>query len=64
MPDPIVQVEGLTFRYRRGTEPAIRDLSLRIEPGEIVLVAGPTASGNCTINPASIGLVPHASARD
>ena len=25
---PLVEIDGLTFRYRRATEPAIRDLSL------------------------------------
>ena len=29
-PGPIVEVEGLTFRYRRATEPAIRDVSLTV----------------------------------
>ena len=29
---PLVVVEGLTFRYRRATEPAIRDVSLTVEP--------------------------------
>jgi energy-coupling factor transport system ATP-binding protein len=58
--DPIVEVEGLTFRYRRATEPAIHDLSLRVEPGEVVLVAGPSGCGKSTLIRAINGLIPHA----
>ena len=32
---PLVDVEGLTFRYRRATEPAIADVSLTVHPGEV-----------------------------
>jgi energy-coupling factor transport system ATP-binding protein len=58
--DPIVEVEGLTFRYRRATEPALRDVSLTIEPGEVVLVAGPSGCGKSTLIRAINGLIPHA----
>jgi len=57
---PIVEVDGLTFRYRRGTEPAIRDISLAIHPGEVVLVAGPSGCGKSTLIRAINGLIPHA----
>mgnify|MGYP001615522951 CR=1 FL=1 len=60
MADPIVQIEGLTFRYRRATEPAIRDVNLSIEPGEVVLVAGPSGCGKSTLIRAINGLIPHA----
>jgi len=33
-PDPIVEVSGLTFRYRRATQPAIRDVSLTVVAGD------------------------------
>jgi len=57
---PLVEVDGLTFRYRRATEPAIRDISLTIEPGEILLVAGPSGCGKSTLIRAINGLIPHA----
>ena len=60
MTSPIVEVDGLTFRYRRGTEPAIRDVSLAIYAGEIVLVAGPSGCGKSTLIRAINGLIPHA----
>ncbi len=60
MTDPIVEVEGLTFRYRRATEPALHDISLVIEPGEVLLVAGPSGCGKSTLIRAINGLIPHA----
>jgi energy-coupling factor transport system ATP-binding protein len=57
---PLVEVDGLTFRYRRATEPAIRDISLAIQPGEILLVAGPSGCGKSTLIRAVNGLIPHA----
>jgi energy-coupling factor transport system ATP-binding protein len=57
---PLVDVDGLTFRYRRATEPAIRDISLTIQPGEILLVAGPSGCGKSTLIRAINGLIPHA----
>jgi energy-coupling factor transport system ATP-binding protein len=59
-PTPLVEVAGLTFRYRRATEPAIRDVSLTIQPGEVVLVAGPSGCGKSTLIRAINGLIPHA----
>ena len=57
---PLVEVEGLTFRYRRATEPAIRDVSLTVAPGEVLLVAGPSGCGKSTLIRAINGLIPHA----
>ena len=59
-PGPVVEVDELTFRYRRATEPAVRDLSLTIEAGEVLLVAGPSGCGKSTLLRAINGLVPHA----
>ena len=60
MPERIVEIEGLTFRYRRGTIPALEDLSLTIDAGEVLLVAGPSGCGKSTLIRALNGLVPHA----
>jgi len=58
--EPIVEIEGLTFRYRRATEPAVRGIHLAIEPGEVMLVAGPSGCGKSTLVRAINGLIPHA----
>ena len=56
---PLIEVDDLTFRYRRATEPAVRDLTLRVEPGEVLLVAGPSGCGKSTLIRAINGLIPH-----
>ena len=58
--EPLVAVDDLTFRYRRASEPAIIDISLRIDPGEVLLVAGPSGCGKSTLIRAINGLIPHA----
>jgi energy-coupling factor transport system ATP-binding protein len=60
MTGPLLEIEGLTFRYRRATEPALRDLSLTVEAGEVLLVAGPSGCGKSTLIRAINGLIPHA----
>src|SRR5437667_4494652 len=57
---PLLEVEGLTFRYRRAVEPAVRDLSVSLEAGEVLLVAGPSGCGKSTLIRAINGLIPHA----
>ena len=60
MPERIVEINGLTFRYRRATEPALIDLDLTVDAGEILLVAGPSGCGKSTLIRAMNGLIPHA----
>ncbi len=59
MAEPILEIENLTFRYRRATEPALRDISLTVHPGEVLLVAGPSGCGKSTLIRAMNGLIPH-----
>jgi energy-coupling factor transport system ATP-binding protein len=55
----LLEVEGLTFRYRRATEPALRDVSFTLAAGEVLLVAGPSGCGKSTLIRALNGLIPN-----
>lgn len=53
-----LRVENLTFRYQRRSQPAIRDLSLALQPGEMVLLAGASGCGKTTLMRCLNGLAP------
>jgi energy-coupling factor transport system ATP-binding protein len=52
-------LERVTYRYPGAGQPALRDVSLAVEPGEFVVLAGLSASGKSTLLRAACGLVPH-----
>ena len=55
----LASVERLTFSYPDSASRTLSDVTLRIEPGERVVVLGGSGSGKSTLLRALAGLVPH-----
>lgn len=54
----LASVERLSYAYP-DAHPALRDVSLELEPGEVVALLGPSGGGKSTLVRALAGLVPH-----
>jgi ATP-binding cassette subfamily B protein len=44
-----LEIDGLTFRYPAGATDALRDLTLRVAPGETLALVGPSGAGKSTL---------------
>ncbi|HEX7975680.1 MAG TPA: ABC transporter ATP-binding protein [Anaerolineales bacterium] len=53
-----LRIDNLSFRYRDRQEASIRDISLEVSRGELLLVAGASGSGKTTLIRCINGLIP------
>jgi len=57
-PTPIIDFDHFTFQYYSQAEPTLRDINLKIYPGEKILIVGPSGSGKSTLGHCLNGLIP------
>jgi energy-coupling factor transport system ATP-binding protein len=55
----IARAEHVTYRYPAATRDALSDVSLAVDEGELVVIAGASGCGKSTLLRAFCGLVPH-----
>jgi energy-coupling factor transport system ATP-binding protein len=55
----VLVLDRLTYRYPGAEAHSLREVSLEVEPGELVALAGRSGSGKTTLLRAASGLVPH-----
>ncbi|MEK9811104.1 MAG: ABC transporter ATP-binding protein, partial [Candidatus Nanopelagicales bacterium] len=55
----MIRFEQVTITYEGADTPAVADVNLHIDEGEMMLVVGRTGSGKSTLLRAINGLVPH-----
>ncbi len=55
----LIRIENFSFRYSEGSKYAVKNFNLRVQEGEIVILAGPSGCGKSTLLRSINGLIPH-----
>lgn len=58
MSTPPLLIENLSFRYRSRSELALKNVNLRVEAGQVLLIAGASGCGKTTLARCINGLIP------
>ena len=59
MTDPIIEFKDFSFKYNSQAEPTLKNINLKINKEEKILLAGPSGSGKSTIGRCLNGLIPN-----
>lgn len=59
MTEPITEFKDFSFKYNSQAEPTLKNINLKINKGEKILLAGPSGSGKSTIGRCLNGLIPN-----
>lgn len=54
-----IEFRHLTFTYQKDVEPVLKDISLKVEPGQTIAILGPTGSGKSSLVHLLTGLYPY-----
>ncbi len=57
--NPIIKLRDVMFTYAGATEPALRDITLTVPPGQICAIIGKAGAGKSTLCALCAGFVPH-----
>ncbi|MCR5775319.1 MAG: ABC transporter ATP-binding protein [Lachnospiraceae bacterium] len=61
---PIIEFSEVSFKYRAQSEPTLKDIDLKIYPGEKILISGQSGSGKSTLAHCLNALIPCSYAGD
>ncbi|MGC9529080.1 MAG: metal ABC transporter ATP-binding protein [Candidatus Bipolaricaulaceae bacterium] len=59
MGQPAVELRGVWAAYAGADRPAVRDVSLRLDLGDLAVVVGPNGAGKTTLLEVILGLLPY-----
>lgn len=54
-----VELRNVTYYYPNESSPALENVSLRVDYGEFIVIAGPSGGGKSTLCKILLGLIPH-----
>ena len=57
--DVVIKLDGVSFTYKGGEAPTVKNLNLEVKKGEFIGLIGPTGSGKTTLLNLIAGVLPH-----